>query len=225
MVRALRVMTVEQGLDPRDFALLAFGGAGGLHAIAIAEELGMRRVLVPRAGGVLSALGLAAADRRVQLQRTVLGSPYETAAEDLAAEARERLGAPDAAVETVYDCRYHGQSFELTVDDPAAFPVEHEERYGFREEDGEIEIVTVRVTRPAARPARRARRRARPPPRAQHVGRRRWARPRDRSRRRARRGPPRSPGRRSSPPPRVDGRRARRLQSRVDAPARSCEGG
>ena len=66
MVRALRVMTVERGIDPRGFALLAFGGAGPLHAAAIAEELGMTRILVPRASGVLSALGLAAADRRAR---------------------------------------------------------------------------------------------------------------------------------------------------------------
>ena len=64
MVRALRVMTVERGVDPRDFALLAFGGAGRLHATAIADELGIGTVLVPAAGGVLSALGLAAAERR-----------------------------------------------------------------------------------------------------------------------------------------------------------------
>ncbi len=73
MVRALRVMTVERGVDPRRFALLAFGGAGPLHAAAIADELGMTRILVPRASGVLSALGLAAADRRADAQRTVLG--------------------------------------------------------------------------------------------------------------------------------------------------------
>ena len=72
MVRALRVMTVERGVDPRDFALLAFGGAGGLHAAAIADELGIDRIVFPRASGVLSALGLAAADRRVDVQRTVL---------------------------------------------------------------------------------------------------------------------------------------------------------
>jgi len=72
MVRALRVMTVQQGIDPRDFALLAFGGAGPLHAAAIAGELGMTTILCPRASGVLSALGLAAADRRATEQRTVL---------------------------------------------------------------------------------------------------------------------------------------------------------
>src|SRR5215216_2888596 len=64
MVRALRVISVERGLDPREFALLAFGGAGGMHACALAEELGMETVLVPRAGGVLSALGLAISDVR-----------------------------------------------------------------------------------------------------------------------------------------------------------------
>ena len=61
MVRALRVVTVERGIDPRRFALLAFGGAGPLHAAAIADELGIARIVVPRAAGVLSALGLAAA--------------------------------------------------------------------------------------------------------------------------------------------------------------------
>src|SRR4051794_37914936 len=71
MVRAMRVMTIERGVDPRDFALLAFGGAGPLHAAAIAEELGMQKILVPRASGVLSALGLAAADRRRDHARTV----------------------------------------------------------------------------------------------------------------------------------------------------------
>jgi N-methylhydantoinase A len=87
-----------------------------------------------------------AADRRVQLQRTVLGRPHEEAAEDLAADARERLGEPEARVETAYECRYRGQSFELTVADPAVFPAAHEERYGFREDGGTVEVVTVRVT-------------------------------------------------------------------------------
>jgi N-methylhydantoinase A len=151
MVRALRVMTVEQGLDPRDFALLAFGGAGGLHAVAIAEELGMTRVLVPRASGVLSALGLAAADQRVDVQRSVLGRPYDLDA--LAAEARQRLRRDDAAIEIAYDCRYRGQSFELTVADPTEFEAAHEDRYGFREEDGVIDVVTVRVTARVAGPA------------------------------------------------------------------------
>ena len=151
MIRALRVMTVERGIDPRDFALLAFGGAGGLHAAAIAEELGITRILCPRAGGVLSALGLAAADRRVHAQRTVLGQDPRAAVDELSAEALERLEG--AEVEVAYDCRYRGQSYELTVGDPAAFPDVHEERYGFREDDGAVEVVTVRVTARVPGPA------------------------------------------------------------------------
>ena len=145
MVRAMRVMTVERGVDPRRFALLAFGGAGPLHAGAIADELGMRRILVPHASGVLSALGLAAADRRHDSARTVLLRGDEITPEALAADDGE----------AAYDVRYRGQSFELTVrgtgPDPAAvreaFEAAHEERYGFRDTEGEIEVVTIRVTR------------------------------------------------------------------------------
>jgi N-methylhydantoinase A/oxoprolinase/acetone carboxylase beta subunit len=145
MVRALRVMTVERGVDPREFALLAFGGAGPLHAAAIADELGVRRILVPRASGVLSALGLAAADRRRDRARTVL-----LHADGLSAEA---LAVADG--EAAYDVRYRGQSFELTVRDVAADPAAvreafeaiHEERYGYRDPEGEIEVVTIRERR------------------------------------------------------------------------------
>jgi N-methylhydantoinase A len=151
MVRALRVMTVERGVDPRGFALLAFGGAGGLHAADIADELGIGTIVCPRAGGVLSALGLAAADRRVDVQRTVLGRDHD--ADALVAEARERIGAADAESEVVYDCRFRGQSFELTVADPADFPRAHEERYGFTEDEGEVEVVTVRATARVPGPA------------------------------------------------------------------------
>ncbi len=104
MVRALRVMTVEQGIDPRRFALLAFGGAGPLHAAAIADELGMTTILCPRASGVLSALGLAAADRRASEQRTVLlggdaltDEALAAAREELAGAARATLGGGGAA--------------------------------------------------------------------------------------------------------------------------------
>jgi N-methylhydantoinase A/oxoprolinase/acetone carboxylase beta subunit len=142
MVRAMRVMTVERGVDPRDFALLAFGGAGPLHAAAIAEELGMRKILVPRASGVLSALGLAAADRRRDHARTVF-----LHGEDLTDEA---LAVEDG--DAAYDVRYRGQSFELTVRDVEAdpkavreaFEAVHEERYGYKDPEGEIEVVTIR---------------------------------------------------------------------------------
>jgi N-methylhydantoinase A len=147
MVRALRVMTVERGVDPRGYALLAFGGAGGLHAAAIADELGIEKILCPRASGVLSALGLAVAERRADARRTVLGREPEI--DDLAAEARAALGDEDAEIRVARDLRYRGQSFELTVsgEDPrAAFEAAHEERYGYREPDAEVELVTVRVS-------------------------------------------------------------------------------
>ena len=85
MVRALRVMTVERGVDPRELALLCFGGAGGLHAADIAEELGMTRILCPRASGVLAALGLVVSERRRDVQRSVL-----LAGDELTDEALER---------------------------------------------------------------------------------------------------------------------------------------
>ncbi|WP_205697536.1 hydantoinase/oxoprolinase family protein [Conexibacter sp. SYSU D00693] len=159
MVRALRVMTVQRGVDPRGFALLAFGGAGPLHAAHVAQELGVRRVLVPAASGVLSALGLAAADRRADAQRTVLlrGEALDDAAlraalEDVGAQARAQLGDEHAALTTTWEVRYAGQSHELAVrcgPDAAevreAFAAEHEARYGYRDDDGEVEVVTVRV--------------------------------------------------------------------------------
>jgi N-methylhydantoinase A/oxoprolinase/acetone carboxylase beta subunit len=152
MVRALRVMTVERGVDPRALALLAFGGAGPLHAAAIADELGMRKILVPRASGVLSALGLAAADRRADAQRTVLGDGDREAGVDaLRDEVRATLGG-EPELEVAWDLRYHGQSHELTVrgaeraDLRERFEDLHEERYGHRDPDGEVELVTVRVT-------------------------------------------------------------------------------
>jgi N-methylhydantoinase A len=162
MLRALRVMTVERGVDPRRYALLAFGGAGPLHATAIADELGIDRVLCARASGVLSALGLAVADRRADARRSVLRAGEDltddAVAEDvraLAEEARAALGAPEAQLRIALDLRYEGQAFELTVDadeqpdvDAAreAFAAAHEERYGYRDEEGSVELVTVRVS-------------------------------------------------------------------------------
>jgi N-methylhydantoinase A len=161
MARAVRVMTVERGVDPRELALLAFGGAGALHAAAIAEELDMRQVLVPRASGVLSAVGLIAAERRRDLVESVLlsGSDLTTEAAagvvaKLAERGGEELGAPGAEVRASYDLRYAGQAFELTVPgderpDPddlrRAFDGAHEERYGYSDRDATLELVTVRV--------------------------------------------------------------------------------
>jgi len=145
MVRALRVMTVERGLDPADFTLLAFGGAGPLHAASIADELGIERVLIPVDGGVFSALGLAAAERRRDEIRTVLMPEGEITPVRLAA----LIGEAD---QVTWDVRYRGQSFELPVTDMSADPVRlrelfeitHESRYGYRDPDTPIELVTVR---------------------------------------------------------------------------------
>jgi N-methylhydantoinase A len=164
MVRALRVISVERGLDPRDFALVAFGGAGGLHACALAEELGCATVLVPRAAGVLSALGLAISDVRHDHVRPVLeagADELDTAFRDLEEIALEAL--PEASLERFADLRYAGQSFELTVpggsleDLHAAFHAAHERRYGYRNDDEIVQVVNLRVvaTRSGARPALR----------------------------------------------------------------------
>jgi N-methylhydantoinase A len=162
MARALRVMTVERGVDPRRYALVPFGGAGPMHAAAVAQELGIERILCPRASGVLAALGLVVGDRRRDAQRSVLrtGDAFTAEAvkedvEDLAATARDALGEPDAPLRVVYELRYRGQAFELAVqrDGPAdpdelsdAFAALHEERYGYRDPESPIELVTVRVT-------------------------------------------------------------------------------
>ncbi len=140
MVRALRVVSVEQGLDPRDFALVAFGGAGPLHACALADELEMTTVLVPAAAGVLSAFGLVAADERRDAVRSYV-VPL--------AEAGELPGEGEA------DLRYVGQSFELTIPlGPALaerFHAAHVERYGYADAARPLELVAVRTAevRPA----------------------------------------------------------------------------
>jgi N-methylhydantoinase A/oxoprolinase/acetone carboxylase beta subunit len=167
MVRALRVVTVERGVDPRRFALLAFGGAGPLHAAAIAEELGLRRILVPRASGVLSALGLAAADRRAYRQRTVLlrgdgltDAALAAAGDDVATAARAGLHGAVADVALAFDVRYRGQSHELTVRGVPpqaravrrAFAAAHAERYGYADDEAGVEVVTVRATAVAPGP-------------------------------------------------------------------------
>jgi N-methylhydantoinase A len=175
MVRALRVVTVERGVDPRRFALLPFGGAGPMHAAAIAEELGIDRILCPRAGGVLSAFGLCASERRRDTARTVMLAGEDFAAERVAAEVASlietsrgrrdnfatdsHVSGPSADLEEgeaeiVYELRYAGQAFELPVPGPAEpdpadlaerFEALHEERYGHRDPDGEVVLVDIRL--------------------------------------------------------------------------------
>jgi N-methylhydantoinase A len=139
MLRALRVVSVERGHDPREFALVAFGGAGPLHACALAEELEIGTVLVPAAAGVLSALGLVASEER--RDRVV---PY----------VRPLAEVDDLPADGAADLRYAGQSFELTVPIQAdlveAFHRAHKERYGYADRNRELELVAVRTaeTRP-----------------------------------------------------------------------------
>ena len=134
MLRALRLVSVERGHDPRELALVAFGGAGPLHACALAEELAIETVLVPEAAGVLSALGLAVADERRDSVRSFV-CPLEEAGE-LPLEGEAEL-------------RYRGQSFELSVplqpDLAGAFHRAHELRYGYADPERPIELVAVRT--------------------------------------------------------------------------------
>ncbi len=164
MARALRVMTVERGVDPRGFALLAFGGAGPMHAAAIAEELGMTRILCPPTSGVLAALGLVVGERRRDAQRSLLLAGTALAPDavaqafaDLARRARAELGDAGAGLRATYELRYRGQAFELPVEREgelpaapdelrAAFAAAHEERYGYADSEAEVELVTLRVT-------------------------------------------------------------------------------
>ena len=134
MLRALRVISVERGHDPRNFALIAFGGAGPLHACALAQELEIGTVLVPAAAGVLSALGLVASDERRDSVRSYVRALAEAGTLPAEGEA---------------DLRYAGQSFELTVslggDVAEAFHRAHEERYGYADRAREVELVAVRT--------------------------------------------------------------------------------
>ena len=148
MLGALRTLTVARGIDPRGYVLMPFGGAGPLHATAIAEELGIERILCPRTCGVLSALGLAASPPR----RDATGSFEAAQVERLRARARSELGSEPVDERVRYALRYRGQSFELAIDAPpdasavelrAGFEAAHERRYGYREGDAEVELVTV----------------------------------------------------------------------------------
>jgi N-methylhydantoinase A len=162
MARALRVISLQRGVDPRGFTLVSFGGAGGLHVCALAETLGMERAMVPVHAGVLSALGMLASRPGRQLSRTALGLLRDSTREDveqvlaeLAREGRQELlaeGLPEGEIEAEYslDLRYQGQSSTLNVPwdgiqgSIAGFEGEHERRYGHRM-GVEVELVNLRV--------------------------------------------------------------------------------
>ncbi|MFB6083559.1 MAG: hydantoinase/oxoprolinase family protein [Halorientalis sp.] len=162
MTRAIRSVTVERGFDPRKFGLVAFGGAGPMHAVSIASNLDMERVVVPRASGVLSAYGLLAADEKQDAVRTyqcpldsVDPDTVEGIYDDLADEVLAEISDPErATVRYSADLRYAGQSFELAVEvgdsfDPVdardRFEASHEVAYGYRM-DEPVHLVNCRVT-------------------------------------------------------------------------------
>ncbi|WP_245615396.1 hydantoinase B/oxoprolinase family protein [Muricoccus aerilatus] len=179
---AVRLSLFEKGLDPRDFTLLSFGGAGGLHATAVAEEVGIREVAFPREPGTLSAYGILFGDLVQDISRTRVTpatpeglAPLATLLEELRGEAEARLTtdgvAPDdRAIEVSADMRYHGQAFELLIpwgdvaapDEAAlarllaAFHDTHRRRFSYADEAEAVEIVTLRVSAIGRLPRREA---------------------------------------------------------------------
>jgi len=167
MTSAIREISIQRGHDPRDFTLIAFGGAGPMHALALAQEIGIPRVLVPRHPGNFSALGLLASDIKHDDVRTRVGPLRErlTVAGELFAEmeraARHQLelegfAAPQQRTLRSLDLRYRGQAFELNVAIgadglaldaiEAAFYRQHLAAYGHASPDGAIELVNARLT-------------------------------------------------------------------------------
>jgi len=170
MANALRLMTVARGHDPRRFALVAIGGAGPMHACALADEVSIPRVVVPRYPGVAAALGLLATDIRHDLRRSwlravadITPAQLDAELERLEAEARELLGTSDAVTTAIeldheLDMRYRGQAYNLTVpfagrpvsaetiaEAVARFEDEHRRLYDYTPEVTDTEIVTLRV--------------------------------------------------------------------------------
>ena len=149
MVEAVRAVSVQRGVDPRRLALVAFGGAGPLHACSLASELEMAAVVVPPRAGVLSAVGILGSPRQTDLVRSwPTPSDHAGLAAALADLARAAADANGGAAETVtsLDCRYTGQSHELTVSTVDAFEAEHRRRNGYARPGAPIEVVALRAS-------------------------------------------------------------------------------
>ncbi|MGE5804109.1 MAG: hydantoinase/oxoprolinase family protein [Gemmatimonadota bacterium] len=165
MARALKRVSVARGIDPRGMALLPFGGAGPLFGCALADSLGMSRVIVPPHPGVLSALGLAAAPERVDVLASLHRALADVRDGDLHRAFQPLLAAaaralPNASLARFVDCRFAGQGYEVTVpaprDDPgavaSAFRAAHQARHGHADPEQPVELVNLRVVaeKPAA---------------------------------------------------------------------------
>lgn len=167
MEKAVRVVSVERGHDPREFALVAFGGAGAMHACDLARSLRIPRVIVPACPGALSALGILISDvvkdrsrtvllRAKELPRKRLEQIYSELRRDVAAELAGEDWKGKAWFELSADLRYRGQGYELSLpygaDMLEHFHAEHQRRYGYGSPEREIEVVTVRVRGRVASP-------------------------------------------------------------------------
>lgn len=148
MEEAVRAVTVSRGVDPAHLALVAFGGAGPLHACAIADALAMAAVVIPARAGVLSAVGCLGAPRQHDVVRTWPGGVDLAGLDD----ALHQIGAdalavvPGAEVFTSVECRYAGQSHELRVTSPSEFPAEHERRNGYTRPGTPVEVVAIHAS-------------------------------------------------------------------------------
>jgi N-methylhydantoinase A len=172
MERAMRVITVERGFDPREYALLAFGGAGPLHAASLAQRLGIRRVLIPTAAGVLSALGMLTADLQRDLVRSFLRpmeeiEPHEIYKIDQCLKQEAETSLQSTTVKGIeqrlfVELRYRGQAYEIVLDLPSKtwrgglsrkdlsglemrFHEEHRRLYGYTLKDHPTELVSLRL--------------------------------------------------------------------------------
>jgi N-methylhydantoinase A len=167
MIQAIRLVSVERGYDPRDFTLFCFGGAGGLHAAHLARGLGMKRVVVPRFPGALSALGLLLADVRKDYSRTLLieangsAGKLKSAFRELHKKgheemAREGFKKSEIQSDDFVDLRYRGQAYELTIPLGPGFVDQfhrvHERRYGYSSPGKDVELVNVRAVFAGRRP-------------------------------------------------------------------------
>ncbi|RWX81242.1 hydantoinase/oxoprolinase family protein [Neorhizobium lilium] len=170
MAKAIRVISVERGYDPRDYVLMAFGGAGPVHAARLARELEIRRVLVPRNPGILCSMGLLLTDLKAYFSagrmtplRPESAASVQNDFSGLQRQAddwfdREGIVAADRSVTRTADLRYHGQAFELSVDCPegevderfldelrSRFEAAHRQVYGYISSDEAISIIALRL--------------------------------------------------------------------------------
>jgi N-methylhydantoinase A/oxoprolinase/acetone carboxylase beta subunit len=167
MEKAIRVISIERGFDPRNFALFSFGGAGGMHSVDIASQLKMPRVIVPKNAGVLSSLGLLMADSIKDYSKSILKAAEKTSKEEfenhfkklreksLKSMKEDGFKEDEIAIFSFLDLRYQGQSYEITIPYSSKkasdlsfisdFHKAHKKLYSYHHEERAVEIVNIRV--------------------------------------------------------------------------------